>query len=600
MKHYFLVICFAVLFFHLTAGKQVHSFSFSQDQFLMDGKPIQMISGEIDPARVPEIYWDNRIQMAKAMGCNAISMYVFWNDHENIPGSFDFSTGNKNIARFIRICQKEGMWVLLRPGPYVCGERNFGGLPPYLLKIPDIKVRCSDTRYLQAVQRYITALSSQIRPLLCTHGGPVIMVQIENEYGSYGDDKSYLNQLQRYWKQNGIDVPFYTADGPSVGMLTDGSVEGAALGLDSGNNDGDFAVAKKINPKVPSFSSETYPGWLTHWGEEYAKTDTTGLLKEVKYLLENKKSFSLYVVHGGTNFGFTAGANASSDTSYQPDITSYDYDAPINEQGQPTAKYFALRRLISQYVSYKVPAVPQALVSIEIPEFQMHPVTSIWNQLTSPIYSPQPRPMEMFNQSEGFIIYRTKLIGERSGDLTITEPHDFALVLLNGHLVDTVYRDGGKWTVRLPKSNVKEPVLEILVEAMGRINYGAYMIDRKGITDRVTLNGITLMNWDIFPMPMGKEFITTLKQDTANLHDGVFFQGTFTLAKVADTYLDMSQYGKGIVWVNGHNLGRFWKIGPQKHLYCPANFLNKGINTVIVFDLLQSNPFPIGGVNTLQ
>jgi len=600
MKHYFLVLCFAVSLFHLTASKQIHSFTFSQDQFLMDGKPIELISGEIDPARVPEIYWKNRIQMAKAMGCNAISMYVYWNYQEPTYGHFDFTTGNRDIARFIRLCQKEGMWVLLRPGPYVCAEWDFGGLPPYLLKIPDIKVRCSDPRYLQAVQRYVAALSNQIRPLLCTHGGPIIMVQIENEYGSYGDDKSYLNLLKQYWKQNGIDIPFYTADGPSIAMLTDGNIKGAIIGLDSGSNDGDFAVAKKINPEVPSFSSETYPGWLTHWGENYAKTDTTGLLKQLKYLLDNKKSFSLYVVHGGTSFGFTAGANASSPTSFQPDITSYDYDAPINEQGQPTPKYFALRRLISQYVRYKIPAVPKAPTVIDIPAFQMRPMTSIWNNLPDPIYSPQPKPMEMLNQWEGLIDYRTKLIGQRSGYLTITEPHDFALVLLNGHLVDTIYRNGGKWTVRLPQSDVKEPVLDILVEAMGRINYGPYLIDRKGITDRVTLNGITLMNWNVYPMPLNSAFITNLKQDTTHFHDGVFFQGTFILSKGADTYLDMSKYGKGFVWVNGHNLGRYWQIGPQKHLYCPANFLQTGTNKVIVLDLLQSKAYPIEGVKHLE
>ena len=237
---------------------------------------------------------------------------------------------------------------------------------------------------------------------------------------------------------------------------------------------------------------------------------------------------------------------------------------------------------------------------MSIAPFDMRALTSIWNNLPNPIYTPQPKPMEMFDQSEGYIIYRTKLTGHRSGNLTITEPHDFALVLLNGHLVNTIYRDGGNWSLQLPESDVSEPVLEILVEAMGHINYGPYLIDRKGITDRVTLNGITLMNWDVFPMSMNKDFITTLSTNTANLHDGVFFQGTFELTKVADTYLDMSQYGKGVVWVNGYNLGRFWQIGPQKHLYCPANFLNKGINKVIVFDLLQSKAYPISGVKSLQ
>lgn len=601
MKRFISIILFVVFCTGITAAKN-HTFSFGKrGTFLMDGKPIQIISGELDPARIPEIHWENRIRMAKAMGLNAISMYVFWNYHEKTPGHFDFSTGNKNIAKFIKLCQKEGMWVLLRPGPYVCGEWDFGGLPPYLLKTPDIKVRCSDPQYLNAVKQYVAALSNQIRPLLCTNGGPIIMVQIENEYGSYGDDKSYLNKLKSYWIEDGINVPFFTADGPSMAMLKDGTVPGAAIGLDDGNNENAYRLAAKINPNVPAFSSEIYPGWLTHWGDKtFAKVDTASILKQVRFLLENKKSFSLYIVGGGTSFGFTSGANANSPTSYQPDITSYDYDAPINEQGQPTPKYFALRKLIRQYVSYKVPRVPKAPKAISIPPFDMQPLTSIWNNLPSPVFSVQPKPMEMFNQSEGFIDYRTKLVGQRSGILTITEPHDFALVLLNGHLVGTIFRNGGKWSVKIPQSSAKKLTLDILVESMGRINYGPYMIDRKGITNRVTLNRITLMNWNVFPLPMKKEFINTLKQDTTEFHNGVFFQGKFDLKHVGDTYLDMSKYGQGVVWVNGHNLGRFWKIGPQKHLYCPANFLKKGMNKVVVFDILQSKAFPISGVKTLN
>ncbi|MBB3188716.1 glycoside hydrolase family 35 protein [Microbacter margulisiae] len=600
MKRTIFLIIILITVLPLSIFSQARNFTFSKGQFLLEGKPIEIISGEIDPGRVPAPYWENRIAMAKAMGCNAISMYVFWNDHEKSPGQFDFTTGNHNIRRFIQLCQEEGMLVLLRPGPYVCGERDFGGLPAYLLSIPDIKVRCSDPRYIAAVNRYIKALSAQIKSLQCTHGGPIVMVQIENEYGSYGDDKAYLETLARDWRSNGINVPFYTADGPSIAMLTDGNIKGAAIGLDSGTNDGDFAIASKINPGVPSFSSETYPGWLTSWGEPFAHTDTTSLLKEITYLLKNKKSFSLYMEHGGTNFGFTAGANSSSPTNYQPQITSYDYNAPVNEQGQPTAKYYALRRLISQYVTYPVPAVPQAPPVMAIPAFPMHPLTSIWDQLPSPEYSAQPKPMEMYGQWEGLIDYRTKLVGERYGALTITAPHDFALVLLNGKLIDTIYRDGGHWTVKLPQDTARTLTLDILVEAMGRVNYGPYIIDRKGITERVMLNGITLMNWEVYNLPMDKNYIASLKHNAGDFHDGVFFEGSFTLDKVADTYLDMSHYGKGLVWVNGHNLGRYWEIGPQKHLYCPANYLQKGLNKVVVLDLLQTKAYPIQGVRTLE
>ena len=593
---------FVFSFFQLkTLAQQKHNFSFSKNDFLLDGKPFQIISGEMHPARIPKQYWLHRIQMAKAMGCNTIAAYIFWNYHESSPGSFDFASENRNIAEFINVCKEEKMWVLLRPGPYVCAEWDFGGLPSYLLKIPDIKVRCMDARYMNAVTRYINRLAKEIVPLQCTNGGPILMVQIENEYGSYGNDKNYLMVLKKLWLQNGITVPFYTSDGPTAFMLDAGNIDGAAIGLDSGSGDNDFEQAKKSNPDVPSFSGETYPGWLTHWKEKWAKPDTADLMKEIKYLLENKKSFNLYVVHGGTNFGFYAGANAFSATQYQPDITSYDYDAPINEQGQPTPKYFALRDLISKYVSYKIPDVPKPITAIEIPSFNLSAFTTIWKQLSKPIASPQPKPMEYFDQKHGLILYKTKLIGHKSGKLTITEPHDFAMIFLNGKLIDTVFRDGGNWTVELPKTEVKDPVLEILVEEMGRINFAQFMIDRKGITDRVTLNGMTLMNWEIFPLAMDEKFIESLKATyPEGNHDGIFFKGNFSLNETGDTYIDMSNYQKGIVWVNGHNLGRYWNTGPQYHLYCPANWLKKGNNEIIVFDLHQQEDASVRGVRTLE
>ncbi len=582
---------------------QQHKFSFSASDFLLDGKPIQIISGEMHPARIPAEYWRHRIQMAKAMGCNTIAAYIFWNYHESKEGIFDFKTGNHDIAEFIRMCQQEGMWVILRPGPYVCAEWDFGGLPSYLLKIPDIKVRCMDSRYIKAVRRYISHLSKEIKPLLCGNGGPILMIQVENEYGSYGNDKKYMEELRNMWKENGINGPFYTSDGPADFMLEAGNIDGAAIGLDSGSNENDFEQARKHNQNVPSFSGETYPGWLTHWGEKWNRPDTNSLKKEVEFLLRNKKSFNFYVIHGGTNFGFTAGANAFSPIQYQPDITSYDYDAPINEQGQPTPKYFMLRNLIAQYVGYKTPDVPKAIAAIEIPPIEMKAVNSIWNNLPAPVLSPQPKPMEYFAQNQGLMLYRTKLIGHKSGKLTITEPHDYALVFLNGKFIDTVFRDGGHRTVDLPKTEVKDPELEILVEGMGHINFAQYMIDRKGITDRVTLNGMTLMNWEILSLPMEYSFVqkaTKQKNGITNDKQGLFFKGEFDLNKTGDTYFDMSNYSKGIVYVNGHNLGRYWNIGPQQRLYCPATWLNKGRNEIIVFDLLQKNNAAVSGMTSLQ
>jgi beta-galactosidase len=618
MKKILPLVLAAHFVFLAVSAQQAHQFRFAGREFMLDGKPFQIISGEMHPARIPREYWRQRIQMAKAMGCNTIAVYVFWNYHESSPGNFDFSTGNRDIAAFIRLCKEEGMWVLLRPGPYVCAEWDWGGLPSYLLKIPDIRIRCMDKRYMSAVRRYVARLSKEIVPLQCIYGGPILMVQVENEYGSYANDRGYLEALRKGWIGQGVKVPFYTADGPTDFMLEAGSLDGCAVGLDSGTGDADWETAYRHHPDVPVFSSESYPGWLTHWKEKWQRPDTAAILGELKYLLEHKRSFNLYVVHGGTNFGFTAGANAFSPVQFQPDVTSYDYDAPVTEQGRASAKYYSIRRLIGQYVKVKLPDIPAPIPTMEIPFFTLSPFSSVWAGLPDPVHSPQPVPMEYLGQKSGLILYRTKLIGHKSGSLTITEPHDYALVFLDGKLVDTIYRDGGHWTIQLPKSDAREPVLEILVESMGHINFAQYMIDRKGITDRVTLNGMTLMNWDIFSLPMDEGVIAGLSagtgraqssgldaagavrgsgQDGVGVRPGIFFKGSFELQQTADTYLDMSNFKKGVIWVNGHNLGRYWYVGPQQRLYCPAGWLKKGRNEVIVFDLQMLEAAAVRGVD---
>jgi len=580
-----------------------HRFTFNKDQFVLDGKPFQIISGEMHPARIPKIYWRHRIQMAKAMGCNTIAAYIFWNYVETKPGVFDYRSESRDVAAFIKLCQNENMWVILRPGPYVCGEWDFGGIPSYLLKIPDIKVRCADPRYLTAVDRYIKSLAAQVKHLQCNTGGPMLMVQIENEYGSYGNDKNYITHVGKQWRTAGITIPFYTSDGPTPHMLDAGTIDGGAIGLDSGGNQGDFITAQKHNPNVPLFSGETYPGWLTHWGESWAKPDTVGLKKEVEFLLSTHKSFNFYVIHGGTNFGYTAGANAFNPTQYQPDITSYDYDAPIDEQGKPKAKYFMLRRLIEQYTKRTLPPVPAPIPTIELDGITLQKHSTIWQHLPAPIKSAQPLSFEAIDQNQGLVVYKTKLIGHKSGNLTITEPHDFALVFLNGEYVDSVYRDGGKWTVKLPKSTVKDPVLEIVMEGMGHINFAQYMIDRKGITDRVTLNGMTLMNWEMYPLPMtgtSVEKMSTKYIDGNDTRTGNLFVGVFAVDTIGDTFIDMRNYRKGMVYVNGHLLGRYWNKGPQERLYCPASYLQKGYNKIIVFDFFVQTPTPIHTKATLE
>lgn len=599
LKRFFLSLGLFLIFFNPGWSQHEHVFSLGKKDFLMDGKPFQIISGELHPARIPEQYWRHRIRMVKALGCNTVALYIFWNYHEPTPGNFDFSSGNKNISEFLKLCQEEDMYVLLRPGPYVCGEWDLGGIPPYLLSIPDIKLRCRDPRYMDAAENYIEHISDEVRPFLFTNGGPILMVQLENEYGSYGNDKEYLKDLRSLWEKNGIDTPFFSADGATPFMLEAGHLKNTVIGLDSGSNDKDFEEAYKADSNAPSFSSETYPGWLTHWGEDWAAPDTVPLLKSVKYLLENKKSFNFYVAHGGTNFGFSAGANAFSPTEYMPDVTSYDYDAPIDEQGRPTAKYYALRKLIGSYRKTALPEIPRPIPVIDIPEIQPEVYTSFWDNLPSPKESVQPKPMEAYGQYHGCVLYKTKLIGRKSGKLIITEPHDFALVYLNGKYIGTVERDGGNWSIEIPETDVKDPELEILVEGMGRINFGAFLIDRKGITDRVTLNGMTLMNWKVFNLPLDNDYISKLQRGSEMDKNPVFFKASFELDKTGDTFIDLSNYKKGIVWVNGHNLGRFWNKGPQERLYCPANFLKKK-NEILILDFYQKEARTVSGATTLK
>jgi len=594
--HFIVLLQFFLLWqsFNLAAQANKHTFALAKSEFLLDGKPFQIRSGEIHPARIPKEYWRHRLQMAKAMGCNATACYIFWNYHETAQGVFDFASENRNIAEFLKIAQEEKLWVLFRPGPYVCGEWEFGGLPPYLLQTPDIKIRCMDKRYMDAVKKYFAALAKEVKPYLITNGGNIILWQVENEYGSYGNDKNYLEALRTEWTNNGIDVPFYTADGATPYMLDAGSLPGAAIGLDSGGDEKAFEQASLKNPEVPSFSSESYPGWLTHWGEQWARPDKEGIVKEIEFLLKTKRSFNLYVIHGGTNFGFTAGAN-SGGKGYEPDITSYDYDAPINENGNPTPKYFALREAITKHTGSKT-ELPKPIPTMKIPPIEMTVFSSVWNNLPKSVFSVQPKPMEAYKQDYGFILYQTKLIGHKSGTLTVTDLHDYASVFLNGKFIGTMDRRLGENSINIPKSDAKDPTIEILAEGMGRINFAQSMIDRKGITERVTLNGMTLMNWEVYNLPFDNAYIKSIAPSTIDAaRRGTFFKGKFTLKSTADVFINMSAYKKGMVWVNGHNLGRYWEIGPQKKLYCPAPWLSKGENEIIVFDQLQNEAKPIEG-----
>ncbi len=578
-----------------------HDFKLGRDDFLLDGKPFRIMAGEIHYQRIPREYWADRLMKVKAAGLNTVGTYVFWNALEPEPGQWDLSDGN-DLGAFIRTAQRLGLWVIVRPGPYACAEWDFGGLPAWLLRTPDIKVRCSDPRYLAACESYVMKIAEVIRDLQVHRGGPVLMVQVENEYGSYGNDREYMLALKGFWEKAGIEVPLFTADGATPHMLEAGSLPGAAIGLDPGTNAKDFAEAARLERGVPVFCSELYPGWLTHWGEPWARVKTEEFLPGLRWLLDNGKSFSLYMFHGGTNFGFWAGANFSD--KYQPDVTSYDYDAPLDEAGRPTPKFRAIQELLSRYQppGRKFPDLPAPIRMISVPPVAFDESAALFDNLPPAVRGPQPGPMESYGQNHGFILYRTRLLGHRGGKLVVTDLHDYATVFADGRYVGTIDRTKGEATaLDLPRTQPANETLDILVEAMGRINYGPRLLDRKGITERVTLNNMTLMGWDVHPLPMDGDYLSLLRYARRPAdRPGNFFRGRFDLGTVGDTYLDLSGWAKGVVWVNGHNLGRYWEIGPQKRLYCPATFLRSGANEIVVFDLHALKPAPVAGFPDLE
>ncbi|HKJ31036.1 MAG TPA: beta-galactosidase [Balneolales bacterium] len=585
---------------NLVMGQQ-KKISVSGRKLLMNGKSYQVRSGEIDFQRIPKAYWKRRLEMAKAMGLNTVATYVFWNDLERKKGNWNFK-GINNLRKFVKDAGEVGLNVIMRPGPYVCGERDFGGLPPWLLHDPELKVRCMNPYYIQNVKEYVKRIAAQVRDLQNTNGGPIILWQIENEYGSYGNDRQYLETLVKLWHQNGINVPFFTADGAGKQNIEAGNLPGLMIGLDPGVNARQFERVRKWRPNVPIFCSEFYPGWLTHWREHWAKVGTKGVVKQINWFMTHHKSFNLYMFNGGTNFGFTTGANYGN--KFEPDVTSYDYDAPLNEMGHPTPKYYAIRKAIQQRLpsGVSLPKVPGIPATIAIPPIHFNKSVSVLNALPASINIAQPRPMEELGEDDGYILYQTKLRGATHGLLKVLNIHDYATVFLDGKFIGTLDRSERRDTLSIPSTKDPHPTLDILVEAMGHINFGDHIIDRKGITKRVLLNHMVLMNWKAYKLPMSNSYLENLKfkNSSRGQHQGTFFKTSFHLNKTGDVYFDMSQWKKGFVWINGHNLGRYWNVGPQQRLFCPAPWLKKGENTIIVFDMLKKNPASITGKTSLE
>lgn len=565
-----------------------HKLTVGNGKLLLDGRSFRIISGEMHYARIPREYWHARLKMARAMGLNTISTYAFWNLHEPKPGVYDLS-GDLDVAEFIRAAQQEGLFVILRPGPYVCAEWELGGLPSWLLADPSVVLRSNDPAFMQPVERWLTRLGKELAPLQATHGGPIIAVQVENEYGSFGSDHQYMQHIHDLIQSAGFgDSLLYTADGPE--QLPNGTLPGvpAAVNFGPGETKDAFAALATIRPGQPLMAGEYWAGWFDHWGGKHAVTDTARQVSDLQWMLAQGYSVNLYMFHGGTTFGFLNGANF--DKAYEPQTTSYDYDAALDESGRPTQKYFEFRRVIAAAnPSIKLPDVPTIAPTIAIDPFLLGERASLWDNLGPPVQSDSPQSMEVLGQAYGYILYRTRIAGPVRGELKMDGMDDYAKVFVNGDTQGTLDTRLGQKVLSI-RAEKTENQIDILVENGGRVNFGQHLRDqRKGITAAVTLTGKELHGWQIYLLPMTDTGRIRFSAGEATRdHGPVFLRGTFTLNHVGDTFLDVGGMGKGVAWVNDHPLGRFWNIGPQRTLYVPAPWLKVGTNEVIVFDLQGS------------
>ncbi len=571
------------------AGIPTHTFRISRDNFLLDGKPFQIISGEMHFSRIPRAYWRQRLMMAKAMGLNTVCTYVFWNVEEPQKGKYNFK-GNADVGAFVRLAQEVGLWVIVRPSAYACAEWEFGGYPYWLLNEKDMKVRSRDPKFMKLMKAYYEELGKNLAPLQVTKGGPILMVQIENEYGSYGDDKEYLQMNEKLMRQAGFDVPFYTLDG--INMVSRGSVEGVLPAVD-----GSIDI-QRIKDTVdayhgghgPYFVGEWYPGWFDTWGKPFNTVSAKVCAEQLDTILAHGLSVNMYMAHGGTTRGFMNGANYGDNLPYSPQISSYDYDAPIDEAGHSTPKYFALRKVIEKFLpaGESLPPVPPVENVVTVPDFKLKYASGLLNRLPKAVRSDMPLTFEALQQAYGYVLYRTDVKGPSKGKLDIDHLRDYGIVFVNGKRVAVLDRRLGQETcdVDLP-SEVN--TLDIFVENLGRINYGPYINDNhKGITKEVTLAGKVLKGWKMFGFPFSSQPRATSTSDIVSDYP-VVREGSFMLSKVGDIFLDMSAWGKGDIWINGHNAGRYWSIGPQQTLYVPAPWLKRGENKIVIFEELRTD-----------
>lgn len=571
------------------------TFEAGKGSFLLNGEPFVVKAAELHYPRIPRAYWEHRIKQCKALGMNTICLYVFWNFHEEKPGEFDF-TGQKDLAEFCRLCQKNDMYVILRPGPYVCAEWEMGGLPWWLLKKKDIRLREDDPYFLERVAIFEKEVANQVAGLTIQKGGPIIMVQVENEYGSYGESKEYVAKIRNIVRENFGDVTLFQCDWASNFQLNalDDLVWTMNFGTGA-NIDEQFAPLKKVRPDSPLMCSEFWSGWFDKWGANHETRAADDMIAGIDEMLSKGISFSLYMTHGGTNWGHWAGANSPG---FAPDVTSYDYDAPISESGKITPKYEKLRETLAKYMDGKKQAkVPDDIPTISVPAFEFTEVAPLFANLPEPKSDDTIRTMEEYDQGFGSILYRTTLPKiDRSATLTVTEAHDYAQIFIDGKYIGKLDRRNGEKQLDIPAC-AEGAQLDILVEAMGRINFGRAIKDFKGITEKVELkNGgrtTELKGWKVYNLEDRYEGYKGLKfeplksvKDAQGQRVPGCYRATFHVEKPGDTFLNFETWGKGLVYVNGYGIGRIWEIGPQQTLYVPGCWLKEGENEILVFDIV--------------
>ncbi|MBQ8599258.1 MAG: beta-galactosidase [Oscillospiraceae bacterium] len=565
--------------------------TFENDQFLMDGKPYRIISGAMHYFRILPEYWEDRLKKLKACGFNTVETYTCWNLHERKEGQFDFS-GMLDIEKYIETAERLDLNVIIRPGPYICAEWEFGGLPSWLLSYPHLPLRCSDPLYLEKVRPYYQELLSRIRPHLASNGGRVMMMQVENEYGSYGDDKDYLREVEQIYRDNGIDCLLFTSDGSSLWTLNGGTLPHLLSVVNFGTKAKQhFQNLRQFKEKEPLMCGEFWSGWFDHWYEEHHTRTVDDIIPETAALFDCGASFNYYMFHGGTNFGFTNGAN-HDEGLYMPTVTSYDYCAPLSECGDRTPTYYALRDLIQE----KTGVTPPDLEVEELPKAAYGSVALTeqallfeqLDQLAPAVHSAQPKTMEELGQDFGYILYSTTLHGPfEAQELCFGQLHDRAHIFLNGKFLGLRERSRRSDSIPLQLGKGENARLDILIENMGRVNYGSKLLDRKGIIGGIRMGKQFHFGWEQRCLTMEDLSQLQWQPVTGSVKEQpVFLRGKLHIEGTpADTFVRLDGFTKGFVMVNGFNLGRYYNpAGPQKTLYLPAPLLKQGDNEIIVFE----------------